>query len=147
MIDYIIDKNTFAVIPDYHGCKIINARGSFTYPIDVKKLIIVNCKYYGSSLNYKLDISKKLLGNNYKLPIILNGESSLILFPTESYRNNNCIWVNLDTIVNYFITKDNLVKIVFNNGSFIEINISYSSFHNQVLRASRLESIHRQKVL
>ena len=47
------------------------------------------------------------------------------------------IWVNFDMIKEVKKNK-NVVKVEFKNGLKVDINVSYTIFNNQVLKASRL---------
>ena len=68
----------------------------------------------------------------------------MIFFPTNSPRLTDCTWISLNNIENY--SKNNgKTEIVFKNGKVIEVDVSYGSLENQVLRSTRLESILRKR--
>ena len=61
----------------------------------------------------------------------------MIFFPTTSYESDTCAWISLNNISNYK-REENHVKVIFQNNTSIDLNISYESFENQVLRATKL---------
>lgn len=68
----------------------------------------------------------------------------MIFFPTNSPRLTDCTWISLNNIENY--SKNNgKTEIIFKNGKVIEVDVSYGSLENQVLRSTRLESILRKR--
>ena len=73
----------------------------------------------------------------YKLPIILDEVKEVVVFPTCSPRQKNCIWICINNIETYEKTKNNST-IKFTNGLSYELNISYNSLENQILRATLL---------
>lgn len=75
----------------------------------------------------------------YKLPIILDEVKEVIIFPTCSPRQINCSWICINNIENYLKNKT-FSTIKFANGFSYEINISYNSLENQILRATLLMS-------
>ena len=125
-MSYVINKNTLALIPNGRFTKIMEKDNTFIIPNFIISLIDNNCQINGSNLKGRQKGSAYLLGTYYKPPIILNEIDYLILIPTHSERNNKCIWLNL-----YNIQKS------------LELNLSFSKFEKQLLKATRLESILR----
>ena len=136
---YIINEKTLALIPYKNNTKILEHNNSFLLNENSSKIVAANCFYYGSSLEGRQKGSSYLIGTNYKPPIIINDKLNIILIPTHSIRNKECIWVNLNNILNYYQTTNNKVMIEFKNHK----KVSFSIFDKQVLRATRLESVLR----
>ena len=135
---YEINSETCALVPNSNlSTAIIEKEKSFIIPIPVSKVIKYNCAYYGSSFEGRLKGSKYALGSKYKLPIIIEESKELIFFPTLSAENENCIWISLNNIINYQ-NCGNYTEITFKNNKKIKIEISYRSFENQMLRATKL---------
>ncbi len=103
-----------------------------------------SCEYYGSSLEGRLSGSKSLLGMCYKLPVIVEESKEIIFFPTSSYNNEDCSWIALNNIGSYEDDGHNTI-VHFNNGQTCAFDISLESFENQVLRASKLLLILRNR--
>ena len=104
-------------------------------------IIEENCKYYGSSLKGRCEATEFLTGIKYKCPIILSEMKHLIFFPTTSFKSEDCVWFNYRNIESYY-NKDNYHLVVWMKGNKkVEINISNNVMSNQILKASRLDSI------
>ena len=73
----------------------------------------------------------------YKLPIVIEESREMVFFPTTSSESNNCIWISLNNISSYE-EKDFSTVVTFNTGQIEKFDISMESFENQVLRASKL---------
>lgn len=135
---YEINSSTCALIPSNDfSTVIIETNKTIPISLSISKIINYSCAYYGSSFKGRLNGSKCALGSKYKLPIIIEESREFIFFPTTSYENPTCVWISLKNISNYE-RKDNRVLVTFNNKKKIELNISYESFENQVLRATKL---------
>lgn len=146
MLDnYEITKSTLAIIPiDSKRCEVIEDEDEFVINKNSTKIIDDSCKFFGSSLNGRHEGTKNLIGVNYKAPIIVEETSEIIFFPTNSPRISDCTWISLNNLENY--KKNNgKTKVCFKNGKEIEVNVSYGSLENQVLRSTRLESILRKR--
>ncbi len=143
--NYEINYDTIAVLPiDEKISKVIEADNTFIVNKNATEIVNHSCKYFGSSLTGRKEGTKALMGISYKAPIIIEETKSLIFFPTSSPRFNTCSWISLNHICDYMkLNKGS--QINFKNGEVLELNISYGSLENQVLRATRLESILRHR--
>ncbi len=136
--EYEINASTCALIPkDDFSTIVIEKRDNISVMLPIQKIIENSCAYYGSSFKGRLSGSKYSLGSKYKLPIIIEETREIILFPTASYENNNCTWIALNNINEYKRIGNN-VQILFDNNQKIEVQVSYESFENQILRATKL---------
>lgn len=138
---YEINSETCALIPENgQTTKIINGSKILTQPQNINTIVNYSCEYYGSSFDGRVKGSKAVLGMRYKLPIIIEESRELIFFPTTSYDNEKCAWISLQNISSYEQAgkSKNKTKIVFKSGVTINYPISYESFENQLLRATRL---------
>ena len=96
-----------------------------------------SCEYFGSSYSGRNIGSKKMLGANYKVPIIIEETNDIIFFPISEVDNPKCIWISLkwfDKVINDGIN----TYICLKNGQKIKTNVSKKSIENQVFRASKL---------
>lgn len=143
--NYEINYETIAVIPiDDSISKVIEENNTYIVNKNATEIVNHSCKYFGSSLEGRKEGTKALMGVSYKAPIIIEETRSLIFFPTSSPRFNACNWISLNHICDYMRKKDGS-QVKFKNGDCLELNISYGSLENQVLRATRLESILRHR--
>lgn len=143
MNSYEINDDTLAIIPQgEYKSKIIEKERTFEVDIPPMKIIQDSCEYFGSSYEGRYLGTKKLIGITHKAPIIIEESKEIIFFPTSSPRLYECTWISLKNLTNYKRGVGNTI-IAFNNGNMLNIDISYSSLDNQVLRAARLESVLR----
>ena len=144
-MNYIINSNTVAIIPINNKItRVIEKDSLFVVNENSMKIIKNSCEYFGSSFLGRQKGTKILTGINYKSPIIIEESRNIIFFPLSSPRDMNCSWISLFYIKNY-INKDGKLEVLFENGKKYIFNISYGSFDNQYLRATKLESILRKR--
>lgn len=143
--EYEINSSTLAVLPvDSETSKVLEEEGEYYVKRPVISIIDDSCKYFGSSLKGRNEGTKSLIGGNYKLPVVIEESRNIIFFPTSSPRLEDCAWISLNNLENYFNeSRNGIVK--FKNGSTLNVGISIFSLENQVLRASRLENVLRKR--
>lgn len=145
--NYEINSTTIAIVPvEEKVSKVMELEDSFLVNQSTTEIIDESCKFFGSSYSGRQEGTKKLIGVNYKSPIIIEETLELIFFPTASPRIQDCVWISLNHIEDYY-KKDFSTFIDFKNGNHLELEISYGSLENQILRATRLESILRKRKL
>ena len=146
VMDYEINSETCAILPvDIATSKIVE--NSSDYVVNDSSLAVLehSCEYFGSSYDGRKVGSKDVLNSSYKLPIVVEDTRNLVFFPTTSPLDEDCSWISLKNIKEYRRIDDLNTEVEFKNGKIITVGISYNSFNNQVLRASRLESILRNR--
>ncbi len=148
MKEYEINDATLAIIPNGKKSSTI-MEDDFQYQVDDTTLGIINysCKYFGSSYNGRRDGAQEILSSGYKLPILIEDSQNLVFLPTNSPQNKDCVWLALNKIrtINKVPDDHEHVIIEFNNNKTLKVSGSYHSIQNQILRASRLESIIRNR--
>ena len=148
MKDYEINDATLAILPDENGSSIV-LEDDYKYEVDNDPMRILDysCKYFGSSYPGRKDGSRAILNSHYKLPILVEESQNLVFFPTISPDDENCVWISLNKVKRYAESEDgkNGTYIEFKNGESIILDVSYKSFENQLLRASRLDSVLRNR--
>lgn len=139
-MNYEINIETLAVIPiNEQKTKILEIDRELIINYNFLDIINNSCKYFGSSLKGRIEGSKSIIGNNYKLPIIIEEINKIIFIPLASSKSNKCIWLSLNNILNHQKYNNHSSLITFINNKSIEIPISYGSLYNQILRATRLQ--------
>ena len=148
MNQYEINDATLAIIPDKKANSLILEEGT-EYKIEAKPLKIIDysCKYFGSSYVGRGEGSKQILQTAYKLPIMIEDTRNIVFFPTNSPEETECSWLALNKIekIRPLSSRNNYTEIEFANGKILALPISYKSLENQILRASRLESVIRNR--
>ncbi|MBE6154762.1 MAG: hypothetical protein E7163_04245 [Firmicutes bacterium] len=137
---YIITQETYALIPVGKKTKIIEREKIIIVNETPAEVVSTNCIINGSSLEGRQKGSSYLIGTTYKPPIIINDRDNIVLLPTHSIRNNECIWINLNSILNYIKNMDKTTILEFKNKKKINLKVSFTIFDKQVLKATRLES-------
>lgn len=141
-MNYEINYDTQLIMPINNQTTRVIENGD-EYIVENSPLEIMehSCEYFGSSFQGRKDGTKKLLGITHKPPIIVEESKKVIFFPTISPENEECAWVNLESIDKYYKINSNKSAILFKNGVMMEFNISYGSLSNQILRATRLKYV------
>lgn len=143
MDTYEINSDTLAIIPvSEYKSRVIERDNTFEVNMPPIKIIQNSCEYFGSSYDGRFIGTKNLIGVSHKAPIIIEESKEIIFFPTSSPRQYDCAWISLKNLLNYERNKNNST-IIFNNGNLLELDMSYGSLDNQILRAARLESVLR----
>lgn len=137
---YEINSETLALIPiNNNKTKIHELDKSFIIRKSIKKIVDDSCKTFGSSFRGRQEGSYKIMGINYKTPIIVSEAKEIIFFPTNSPRVEDCCWISLQNIEVY--KKSNSKTLIcFKNKEEIEIDTSFSIIENQFYKATMLES-------
>lgn len=142
---YEINNDTLAIIPISEKIsRVVEENDTYIVKKSTTDIIDDSCRFFGSSYMGRHEGTKSLIGINYKSPIIIEETKEIIFFPTSSPRFENCHWIALDKIKNH--DKTNMgTMLKFNNGYELELNMSQSSLENQILRATKLESVLRKR--
>jgi competence protein ComK len=146
-MNYEINFDTQLLLPiDEKKTKIIEQECEYIVEENINKIMEHSCEYFGSSYEGRKEGTKKLLGITHKSPIIVEESKRMIFFPTASTDNIKCIWISLDKIDKYYRIDNKNSAIKFKNGNIINLNISYGSLTNQILRASRLKYVLEERI-
>jgi len=138
MEKYEINKETLAVVGiSKNSTKIFEKDREYLINDIAYEVMEHSCKYFGSSYGGRVEGSKKMIGSNYKLPIIIEESSELIFFPIITPDNPKCVWINLKWYDSVKL-ENGKTYICLKNGKKIISSASKNSVENQVLRASRL---------
>ena len=147
-MNYEITYDTQVIAPiDKCTSKVIETDGEYIINNTTLSILEYSCEYFGSSYEGRKEGTKKLLGITHKAPIIVEESRKIIFFPTTSAENEECIWINLEKIDKFFKLDSKRSAIKFKNGDLMDIDISYGSLTNQILRATRLKFLLDERVL
>lgn len=145
MRNYEINTNTLALIPlgkkktivyENHDCYIIEEK--------ISKIMDQNCKYYGSSIDGRVQGTYSLTGFTYKAPIIVQEDKEIIFFPTCSPRLKECSWIGLHNI-NKIFSKDEKCLVEFINKECLEFECSSRIMNNQYLKSLSLKNAFKNR--
>ena len=144
MNNYEINEETLYLEAQAEKTKITEKEGVYEINNHIQKIMENSCEYFGSSFEGRKKGTTKLTGVTHKSPIIIEETKGIIFFPTTSHRLNDCIWISLNNLKNYY-KADDKVLIEFVNGKKLLLEQSYGVIDNQVLRASRLDAVLRSR--
>ena len=116
MLKYEISKGTLAILPNESGNSLVY-EDEERYLVNEKPFNIMDesCKYFGSSYEGRKEGAKSILGAEYKVPIVVEDSTNLIVFPTTSPYSDDCAWISLKRVYNIQKIDANNSKIVFDN--------------------------------
>ena len=143
---YEISNGTLAIVPNEEDNSLIyedNER--FIVEETPFKIMEESCKYFGSTYKGRKDSAKEILGAEYKIPVVIEDSTNLIIFPTTSPQAEDCAWICLNRVKNISKVDSFNTKIVFDNDRELIVPCSYRSIENQLSRASRLDVILRKR--
>ena len=136
---YEIDLSTLMLMGlDDATTKVITLDDEFVINIDSKKIIDNSCKYFGSSLNDRVNMTKRLINIKSKSPIIIEESINIIFFPLKSIRDKCNIWISYNNLEKY-INNGDKTRFIFNNKKEVIIDFSYYIIDNQVTRSLMLD--------
>lgn len=139
-MNYEVSKGTLAVVPnDLNGSLIYEDNDRYLVNQTPFEVMESSCLYFGSSYEGRKEGAKKILGAEYKVPILIDDSDNIILFPTTSPLSQDCMWISLSHVLKYERIDANNTKIVFDNGKEIIVPASFRSIENQISRATRLD--------
>lgn len=137
--NYEISDKTLAVVGLRNGkCRVIEYNLDRLYNDSAYSIMEYGCNYFGSSYNGRVEGTKKIMGYSYKVPIIVEESNDLIFFPTTSPNLSNCIWFNLEAVID-IQEKFSVCIVTLVNKKRVVVQISKTSLENQILRATRLK--------
>ena len=118
---YEISNGTLAIVPNEDDNSLIyedNER--FIVEETPFKIMEESCKYFGSTYKGRKDSAKEILGAEYKIPVVIEDSTNLIIFPTTSPQAEDCAWICLNRVKNISKVDSFNTKIVFDNDLELE---------------------------
>lgn len=145
-MSYEVSEGTLAIIPlKKDTSKVFEDEHEYLVEKIPFEIMEDSCKYFGSSYVGRREGAKEILGAEYKVPIMVEDSNNLVFFPTISPNDPECAWIAAKQVKYFEEINANKIVVTFENDIKIELPISYRSFQNQLLRATRLESIVRNR--
>ena len=136
---YEIDLSTVMLIGlNDEKTKVVTLDNEFIIDTDSKKIIDNSCKYFGSSLTDRVNMTKRLINIKSKSPIIIEESRDIIFFPLKSIRDKCNIWISFNNLSKY-VKLDDKTIFYFKNDKEVIIDFSYYIIDNQVTRSLMLD--------
>lgn len=137
--DYEINEGTLAIISTgINSSKILEDKENYVIGKRSFDILDHSCKYFGSSYEGRKEGAKAIIGATYKIPIVVEDARNIVFFPTTSPDDNQCIWLAVNRIKDYYEEEFNTTKIIFDNGIELTLPLSFRAVQNQIFRATRL---------
>ena len=122
---YEISRGTLAIVPNENEKSVVYEDGE-RYVVDQTPFNIMeeSCMYFGSSYEGRKKGAKRILGAEYKVPIVVEDSDNLIVFPTTSPHSKDCAWISLKRVKDIKKVDSSYTKIIF------EKAIKFAPFDN-----------------
>ena len=100
-MNYEISRGTLAIVPSEGDSSMIyEDETQYIVPEKPFKIMEDSCKYFGSTYEGRKNGARNILGAEYKVPIVVEDENNLIVFPTTSPLAEDCVWISLKRVKN-----------------------------------------------
>ena len=94
-----IDLSTLMLIGiDEFNTKVITFDTEFIVDVNSKKIVDNSCKFFGSSLSDRVNMTKRLINIKSKSPVIIEESRNIIFFPLKSIRDKCNIWISYNNL-------------------------------------------------
>lgn len=139
---YEINPNTMIIIPKrtkHTVCSVIKeVDDEFVVALTPTEIIEQSCLFYGSSYRGRVIATQELIGITHKPPIAICPSNNIFFFPTTSAADNECTWVSHIYVKKAEKTNHKRTILHFTNHTSAILNISSTSFENQLYRTAHL---------
>lgn len=104
---------------------------------NARKVVDQSCINFGSTLEGRMRAVAALTGYKYKAPVLVSEYQRVIMFPTLSYKDDECAWIALDHVLTMQPTEKG-VAVIFDDETIEEFNVSKYVIINQLAKAKGL---------
>ena len=140
----MVNACTMYIKPAEYGNKVFSIIGEpeeeFLSPFKPLDLIKNSCAFYGVDYESRRKGTKLLIDYSRKLPIVIEPINNIYAFCTASPEEPNCVWFFLEHIKDYQRASARQTLVIFHNDYSFTFPVSYSTFNNQMLRTSYLQT-------
>ena len=142
---YEVNLSTLLLIGiDEKSTKVVDFNGEYLINDNVKNIINYSCKFFGSSLVERGNVTKRLINISNKAPIFIEETKNMIFFPLRSTREKVNIWISFNNLESYEqVGRKTLLK--FNNQYELLIDYSYYMVDNQMTRCMMLDYMTKKR--
>lgn len=142
---YEIDLSTLLLIGiDEKTTKVVDFNGEYLIDDNAKNIINYSCKFFGSSLIERGNMTKRLINISNKAPIFIEETKKIIFFPLRSTREKVNIWISFNNLESYEqVGRKTLLK--FKNQQEVLIDYSYYMVDNQMTRCMMLDYMAKKR--
>ncbi|MCA1031381.1 competence protein ComK [Bacillus timonensis] len=138
--EYEVGTSTKALEFHHHPVyqtKIYDVDGEFFSSKSMLDLIKIGCLEGGADYEGRKKAVKHCLGIQRKIPIVMDYQRRICIFPTKSPEEYDCMWIFTDHVKSYYGISNSRVKVIFWDGSSLIVPISERTFQTQMGRTSQ----------
>lgn len=134
LLPYIIaiyQKDGYCIVMDHY---MVEHKFVYRY-----MLVFLNrlCYQYGCSLKERQRFVGTLLHIRQKIPVLINDRDTMLIFPTMSIHNMNCVWLVYHQIIK--IKKYQYgCMVYFRGGAKLFFNMDIRSIKRQMIRCEKI---------
>lgn len=145
---YIINDSTLYLEKIDHDIHVIEtAEEKIIKDISMPLILDQSCNFYGSSYEGRKKGTASLITESYKLPIIIKENKFLLMFPIGTTRSSKSVWINYNNIEEYHQITSKKILVDFVGGIRQTFNVSYYTFHKQILKCSRVIVVYNNRIM
>ncbi len=139
---YEINDETLLIIPyDCGKSKVYEYDDEFIVNMIPLTIVKNSCMFFGSSFEGRREASKKIIGIDMKVPIIVEESKNIIFFPVSSCISKNSAWISYQNLIQYSKIDCNSSRLCFKGNKFLKLNMKYNLIDNQVIRCIKLDTL------
>lgn len=142
---YEINLSTLLLIGiDEKTTKVVDFNGEYIIKECSKNIVNYSCKFFGSSLIERGNITKRLINVSNKAPIFIEETKNMIFFPLRSTREKVNVWISFNNLESY--QQDGCKTLLkFKNQQEVLIDYSYYMVDNQMTRCMMLDYMAKKR--
>ena len=142
---YEIDLSTLLLIGiDEKTTKVVDFNGEYIIKECSKNIVNYSCKFFGSSLIERGNITKRLINVSNKAPIFIEETKNMIFFPLRSTREKVNVWISFNNLESY--QQDGCKTLLkFKNQHELLVDFSYYMVDNQMTRCMMLDYMAKKR--
>ena len=92
------------------------------------------CLYHGSNFKGRVSSAQYVLGVKQKAPVMVCLLMNCCFFPTQSIKNDDCVWIQARLVTKISSVNSTQTKIMFGENNLIEVDIGIRSIKKQLER-------------
>jgi competence protein ComK len=140
--DYIIQQQflyLFGALDRYGKPCTIIVEEEHSFIVDKSPLQVLedSIQYVGSDFKGSLASARKTTGRSRMTPMMVNFILNICLFPDRAYKNEYCVWINSNQIIDMKAMGQQQTVIEFSNANSLIVNSRLTPFRAKVQLAEQ----------
>ena len=103
-----------------------------------KPTVLLNhfCRQHGSTLQGRIASAQTVLDIKQKSPVMVCLVMNCCFFPTQSLKNENCVWIQSGLVTSLVSINSTQTKVIFTKNNWIEVDVGIRSIKKQLDRCT-----------